>query len=87
VKRSARKVDLNLVNIEDIPCINKAIRRLTSLGREEMPDAAGIVDFDYHPLAHVSGAVSEGGEAREVFEDADATPAAQDPPVAPQGEN
>jgi hypothetical protein len=42
-------VDLNLVNIEDIPCTNEAIRRLTNLGREEMPDAAGIWDFNYDP--------------------------------------
>jgi hypothetical protein len=46
----------------------------------------GIANFDYHPPAHDSEAVSEGGEAREASEDAEATYAAQDPLVAPQGE-
>ena len=42
-------MDLNLVQIEDIPCTCEAIRQLTSLDREEMLDAAGITDFDYNP--------------------------------------
>jgi hypothetical protein len=75
----ARKVDLNQINIKDIPCTNEAIQRLTSLGGKEMIDAAGITDFDYHPPASESEVVSEGGEAREASEDAEATPAAQDP--------
>jgi hypothetical protein len=37
------------VNIEDIPCTGEANRRLTSLGREKMPDAPGIAEFDYYP--------------------------------------
>jgi predicted nucleic acid-binding Zn-ribbon protein len=45
----AQRVDLNSVNIEDILCTNEAIHRLLSLGREEMPDAAGIAEFDYRP--------------------------------------
>jgi hypothetical protein len=35
------------VNIEDIPCTSEAIRRLVSLGAEEMPNVAGITEFDY----------------------------------------
>jgi hypothetical protein len=82
----AQKVDLNQVNIEDIPCTNEAIRCLTSLGQEEMPDAIRIADFDYHPPAHDFEAVSEGGEAREASEDAEATPAGQDPLLLLRGE-
>jgi hypothetical protein len=85
-KDPARKMDLNLVHIEDIPCIGEAIRRLTSLGQEEMPDAAGITEFDYHPRSGDSEVVPEGGEAREAFEDVEATPTTQDPHVAPEGE-
>jgi hypothetical protein len=58
-------VDLNSVNIEDIPCTIKAIHRLISLGREEMPDAAGIAEFDYHPPAPELEAAEEDGEAEE----------------------
>jgi vacuolar-type H+-ATPase subunit I/STV1 len=41
-KDPAWKMDLNSVNIEDIPMTSGAIRQLISLGREEMPDAVGI---------------------------------------------
>ena len=71
------------MQIEDVPCTSDAIRRLTSLGQEEMPDAIGIADFDYHPLADDSEATPKGAEAREVVEDDEATPTAQDPFVAP----
>jgi hypothetical protein len=74
-------VDLNLVNIEDILCTNEAIRRLTNLGREEMPDAAGIWDFNYDPQVEDA---AEDAEARRVSsEDAEATPTTQEPPVDP----
>ena len=79
-------MDLNLVNIEDIPCIGETIQRLTSLGREEIPDAAGIDEFNYNPEADHSEAALEGGVAKEVSnEDAESTPSTQDPPVDPQG--
>jgi hypothetical protein len=74
------------VNIEDIPCTAEAIRRLLSLGREEMPDAAGIAEFDYRPSTPKPEAVEDDGEAREAPENAEATPAEQDPPVTPQGD-
>ena len=69
---------LNLVQIEDVPCINDAIRRLISLGREEKPDAVGITDFDYHPPTDDSDATPKDTEAREAIEDDEATPTAQD---------
>jgi hypothetical protein len=40
-KDPAQRVDLNSMNIKDILCTNEAIRHLLSLGREEMPNAAG----------------------------------------------
>ena len=46
---TCRKMDLNVMQIEDIPCTNETMRWLTSLGQKEMPDTAGIADFDYHP--------------------------------------
>jgi hypothetical protein len=55
------------VNIEDIPCTSEAIRRLLSLGADEMPDAAGIKEFNYQPPAPASAA-AESGAAREVSE-------------------
>jgi hypothetical protein len=58
-KDLARKMDLNLVNIEDIPCIGEAIWWLTNLGREEMPDAVGIEKFDYHPEVDQSKVVQK----------------------------
>jgi hypothetical protein len=79
-------VDLNSVNIEDILCTNEAIHRLLSLGREEMPNAAGIVEFDYCPPAVEPEADEEGGEAREASGNAKATPTVQDPLSLLQGD-
>jgi DNA repair exonuclease SbcCD ATPase subunit len=72
----ARKMDLNSVNIEDIPMTKEAIRQLISLGREEMPDAVGIDRFAYHPEA-----ASEGGEAEKEHDDAENPLPAEDPPI------
>jgi hypothetical protein len=72
----ARKIDLNSVNIEDIPMMKEAIRQLISLGQEEMPDAVGIDRFAYHLEA-----APEGGEAKTEHDDAEKPPPAQDPPV------
>jgi hypothetical protein len=74
----ARKMDLNSVNIEDIPMTKEAIRQLISLGQEEMPDAAGIDRFAYRPEV-----APEGGEAEKDHDDAEGPPSAQDPPVEP----
>jgi hypothetical protein len=62
-KDLAQKMDLNLVNIEDVPMTSGAIQQLISLGREEMPDAAGIDRFNYLPKV-----IPKGGEAREAPE-------------------
>jgi hypothetical protein len=77
---------INSVNIEDIPCTNEAIDRLLFLGREEMPDAAGIVEFDYRLPAPEPEAAKESEKAREESRNAEATPIVQDPHVAPQGD-
>jgi hypothetical protein len=74
----AMKMDLNSVNIEDIPMTMEAIRQLISLGREEMPDAARIDRFDYRPEAD-----PEGGEAEKESDDAEKLPPVQDPPLEP----
>jgi hypothetical protein len=79
-------VDLNSVNIEDIPCTNEAIQCLLSLGREEMPDAVGIAEFDYRLPALELEATEESREAREASGNAEATLAVQDPHVTPQGD-
>jgi hypothetical protein len=71
------------VNIEDIPCTNEAIQRLLSFGAEEMPDAAGINEFDYRPPAPRPEDADSGG-AREVSGTAEAAPATQDPPDDPK---
>jgi hypothetical protein len=85
MKDPARKIDLNMVHIKDIPCTSKTIHRLTSLGREEMPNAPGINKFNYDP--HVEEATKDS-EAREAStEGVETTPAVKDPPVNPQGEN
>ena len=76
-------MDLNLVQIEDVPCTSEAIRRLTSLGREKMPDATRITDFDYNPPTEDSEAAPKGTEAKEEVKDDEATPTAQDPLAAP----
>ena len=57
------------------------MRRLTSLGREEMPDAAGIAIFYYYPPIEDFEATPEGVQTREAAEDAKATSTAQDPAV------
>jgi hypothetical protein len=68
-------LDLNSVNIEDFPCTNEAIRRLTSFGRAEMLDTTGISEFDYKPKADHSEVAQEGSRAREVsVGDSKATP-------------
>jgi hypothetical protein len=77
-------MDLNSVNIKDILCTSEAIKWLTSLGREEMPDAVGISDFNYNPKADHYEAAPKGGKANEAStKDAEATLAAQDPLVDP----
>jgi hypothetical protein len=77
-KDSTRKMDLNSINIKDIPMTSGAIGQLISLGREEMPDAVGIDRFDYKPET-----IPEGGEAEKEPEDAMNCPLAQDPPIDP----
>jgi hypothetical protein len=72
----ARKMDLNSVNIEDIPMTKEAIRQLISLGREEMPDAVGIDRFAYLPEA-----APESGEAEKEHDDAENPLPAEDPPT------
>jgi hypothetical protein len=73
-----RKMDLNSVNIEDIPMMSEAIRQLISLGQEEMPNAMGIDRFDCRPEA-----VPEGGEVEKKAKDVVNSPSAKDPPVDP----
>ena len=67
------------MQIEDIPCTRETMRQLTSLGRNEMPDAARIADFDYHPPAEDYEAVPKGTKAREAAENDEASPTVQDP--------
>ena len=76
-------MDLNLLKVEDVPCTSETIQRLTSLGREEMPDAAGVAIFDYHPPVEDFEGTLKGVETKEAVEDDEATPTAPDPPVAP----
>jgi hypothetical protein len=78
-------LDLNLVNIEDISCTSEAIRHLVSLGVEEMPNVAGITEFDYRPPALGPETVGDYREAREASETAEASPVLQDPPDDPEG--
>jgi hypothetical protein len=73
------------VNIEDIPCTSEAIRRLLSLGAKEMPNAAGITEFDYRPPALGPETVGDCGEAKEASETAEASPVLQDSPDDPEG--
>ena len=61
-KDPSRKIDLHQLHVEDIPCTRETLRQLTNLGREEMPEAAGIAVFDYHPPAEDSGATLEGAQ-------------------------
>ena len=59
--------------------MSETIRQLTSLGREEIPDVAGIDQFKYDPHADHFDAALEDAEAREAsIEDAKVTPAEQD---------
>jgi hypothetical protein len=82
-KDPSRKVDLNKLHVEDIPCTSETMRQLTNLGREEMLNAAGITVFDYHPPSKDSEATWEEAQDKEAVEGDDAAPAAQDPPIAP----
>jgi hypothetical protein len=75
------------MNIEDISCTNEAIHRLISLGQEEMPDAAGIADFDYRPSTPKFEAAAEGKEVREASRDAKAAPVVQDPLLLIRGKS
>jgi hypothetical protein len=82
----AQKVDLNSMNIEDIPYTSEAIRCLLSLGSEEMLDVVGITEFDYHPPAPKPKAAEDSEKAKEASGDAEAAPVLQDPPVASRGD-
>ena len=59
------------------------MRQLKNLGREEMPDAAGITVFDYHPPSEDSEATQAEAQDKEAVEGDGATLAAQNPPIAP----
>ena len=59
------------------------MRGLTNLDREEMPDAAGITVFDYHPPSESSEVTLAEAQDKEAVEGDGATPTAQDPPVTP----
>ena len=80
-KDPSRMVDRDKMHVENVPCTSETMRRLTSLSREEMPDAAGIAVFDYHPLTEDSEATPEEVQTRKAAEDAEATSTAQDPAV------
>jgi hypothetical protein len=82
-KDPSHKVDLGKIHVEDIPCTSETIRRLTNLGREEMPDAAGITVFDYHPPTEDSEATQEDAQDKEAVESDGAAPIAHDPFVVP----
>ena len=84
-KDPSRKVDLDRLHVEDIPCTSETLRRLTNLDREEMPDAAGIAVFDYHPPVEDFKATLEGAPNKEAVEDDGAAPIAQDPLLFPWG--
>jgi hypothetical protein len=81
----AQRLDLNSVNIENIPCTSEAIRRLLSLGAKEMPNVARITEFDYRPPAPGPEAAGDCGEARKASGTAEASPILQDSPDDPEG--
>ena len=72
----SRKANLDKLHVEDIPCTSETMRRLTNLGREEMPDATGITVFDYHPPSESSEATLAEAQDKEAVEGDGATPAA-----------
>jgi hypothetical protein len=73
------------MNIEDIHYTSEAIRRLLSLGAEEMPNEAGITEFDYRPPAPRPEIVGDCREAREASGTAEASPVLQDSLDDPEG--
>ena len=82
-KDPSRKVDLDKIHLEDVPCTKETMRQLTSLDQQKMPDAAGIAIFDYHPPTKDFEATPEGAQTREATEDSEATSTARDPPIVP----
>jgi hypothetical protein len=83
-KDSSWKIDLDQVNVEDVPCTSETMRRMTNLSREEMPDVVGIIVFDYHPPVEDFEATLEGAPDKEAVEDDGAAPIAQDPLLFPR---
>jgi wyosine [tRNA(Phe)-imidazoG37] synthetase (radical SAM superfamily) len=60
----AHTVDLNVMVVEDIPCFDEALEQLKSLRQEQMPDAARIKEFNYHPEESSSSDDVEGSLTR-----------------------
>jgi hypothetical protein len=83
---------LNKVVVEDIPYFDEALEQIKSLGEEEMPDAAGISEFNYHQVGLPSDAEFTFAEAfvkaapAETAR-AEATPAETTPIVNPKWNN
>ena len=71
-------MDLDQLNVKDALYTNETMRRLTSLGQEDMSDAARIAVFDYHLPVEDSETALEGAKNKEAVDDK-ATPTAQDP--------
>jgi hypothetical protein len=90
-------VDLNEVVVEDIPCSDEALERIKSLGREEMPNAARIREFNYHQVGlpsdvefNFSEAFVEAAPVETTHVEAtpiEATPTKNTPAVDPKGKN
>jgi hypothetical protein len=49
-KDHARKIGLDEINVEDIPCFKEAMQRLKSLGQKQKLDTIGITQFNYNPF-------------------------------------
>jgi hypothetical protein len=84
-KDPAQRIDLNSVNIEDIPCTGEAIRRLLSFGADEMPDAAGIHEFNYQPPVAEAEDEAEAADSEAVREVSAAAEAGAGPEAAVGG--
>jgi hypothetical protein len=88
-----RTMDLNEVNIKDIPCSDTSMAQLISLGQEQMPNAAGIKEFNDDPFADRMDHGSRGTEAAPVEDETfevnlvETIPAETTPSFDPKGGN
>jgi hypothetical protein len=81
-KDPTHSINLNEVNIEDIPCSDAVMSQLMNFGQEQLFDAAGMKDFTYDPFAEKG---DQGNKGAKIVPDNENTTEAASTESTPAG--